>query len=373
MPTNRRRIAISKPSITELEIRYVTDAIANGWGAHCYDYIQRLGKEFAEYVGVRYALPTASGTGAIHLALAALGIGQGDEVIVPEATWIATAAPIVWLGAKPVFADILPDTWCLCPRSVEARITPRTKAIIAVHLYGNMADMDALLALGQKYGIAVLEDAAQALGSAYKGKQAGSMGLVNMFSFHGTKTMTTGEGGIAVTDDAALFERLSILNDHGRNPKKSDKMFWMEELGYKYKISNLAAALGCAQIERIDELVARKREIFAWYKELLGAAPGLALNPEQPEVFNSYWMPNIVFEPRPGFDRSVLLQKLRQANIDVRTFFYPLSSMPMFAPADNPTAYGLHERGLNLPTNFELTREEAEYVSGVVLDYWNNL
>lgn len=364
------RIPISKPSITELEIQYVTDAITNGWGTHCYDYIIRLGKEFAQYLGVKYALPTASGTGAIHLAYLALDIKAGDEVIVPEATWIATAAPLAWMGAKPVFADILPDTWCIDPRSIEAKITPRTKAIVPVHLYGNMAEMDEILEIGRKYGIPVLEDAAQALGSEYKGRKAGSMGLINMFSFHGTKTMTTGEGGIIVTNDDALFEKICVLNDHGRNPKTSSKMFWMEQIGYKYKISNLAAALGCAQIERIDELVRRKREIFAWYQQLLGGIKGLQLNPEKDYVFNSFWMPNIIFDKTLQINRDTVLQRFKEQNIDIRTFFYPLSSMPMFAPDTNNTvAYDIHERGVNLPTNFDLTFEDAQRVAEVVSTY----
>ena len=200
------RIYYTKPSITELEVRYATDAAANGWGEKCYEYIHRFEEAFKAHLGVKYAIATSSCTGALHMGMAALGIGPGDEVIMADTNWIATAAPIVHLGAKPVFVDILADSWCLDPALVEAAITPRTKAIVAVHLYGNLCEMDALLAIGEKHGIPVIEDAAEAIGSVYHGKRAGSMGKFGTFSFHGTKTVTTGEGGMFVTNDAALYE-----------------------------------------------------------------------------------------------------------------------------------------------------------------------
>ena len=208
------RILYTKPSITELEVAYATDAARNGWGDHCYEYIHRFEEAFRQHLGVKYAIATSSCTGALHMGLAALGIGPGDEVILADTNWIATAAPIVHLGAKPVFVDILPDTWCLDPNLVEAAITPRTKAIIAVHLYGNLCDMDRLLAIGEKYGISVIEDSAEAIGSIYHGKRAGSMGAFGTFSFHGTKTLTTGEGGMFVTSDANLYEQVLTLSNH---------------------------------------------------------------------------------------------------------------------------------------------------------------
>jgi perosamine synthetase len=194
---NKSRIYYTKPSITELEIRYAADAAANGWGEHCYDYIERFQRQFAQHLGVRHAIATSSATGALHLGMAGLGIGPGDEVILADINWIASAAPIVHLGAKPVLVDVLPDTWCLDPAAVEAAITPRTKAILAVHLYGNLCDMDALAAIAEKYGLHLIEDAAEAIGSIWHGRRAGSMGVFGAFSFHGTKTITTGEGGIS--------------------------------------------------------------------------------------------------------------------------------------------------------------------------------
>src|SRR5438045_523885 len=215
------RIYYTKPSITEREIRYATDAAANGWGERCYEYIDRFEALFREHLGVKHAIATSSCTGALHMGLAALGIGLGDEVILADVNWIASAAPITYVGAVPVFVDVLPDTWCLDPGRVEAAITPRTKAIIAVHLYGNLCDMDALLDIGRRHGLPVIEDGAEAIGSVWHGKRAGSMGAFGTFSFHGTKTVTTGEGGMFVTNDSDLYKRVLTLSNHGRGKGES--------------------------------------------------------------------------------------------------------------------------------------------------------
>ena len=219
------RIFYTKPSTTDLEVGYATDAAANGWGERCYEYIQRFEHMFKEHLGVSYAIATSSCTGALHMGMAALGIGSGDEVILADTNWIATVSPIVHLGAKPVFVDILPDSWCIDPDRVEAAITPHTKAIVAVHLYGNLCDMDRLIAIGDKYGLPVIEDAAEGIGSVYHGRRAGSMGRFGAFSFHGTKTLTTGEGGMFVTNDAELYERVLTLSNHGR-ARGQIKQFW---------------------------------------------------------------------------------------------------------------------------------------------------
>ena len=210
----KSRILYTKPSITNLEVKYATDAVTNGWGEQCYAYINRFEDSFRKHLNVRYAVATSSCTGALHMGMAALGVTTGDEVIMADTNWVATAAPIVHLGARPVFVDILPDSWCIDPDKVEAAITPNTKAILAVHLYGNLCNMDRLLAVGEKYGIPVIEDAAEAIGSVYHNKRAGSMGVFGAFSFHGTKTVTTGEGGMFVTSDAALFERVLTLSSN---------------------------------------------------------------------------------------------------------------------------------------------------------------
>ncbi|MDC0650408.1 DegT/DnrJ/EryC1/StrS aminotransferase family protein, partial [Alphaproteobacteria bacterium] len=298
----KSRILYTKPSITNLEVKYATDAVTNGWGEHCYAYINRFEDSFRKHLNVRYAVATSSCTGALHMGMAALGVTTGDEVIMADTNWVATAAPIVHLGARPVFVDILPDSWCIDPDKVEAAITPNTKAILAVHLYGNLCNMDQLLAVGEKYGIPVIEDAAEAIGSVYRNKRAGSMGVFGAFSLHGTKTVTTGEGGMFVTSDAALFERVLTLSNHGR-ARGQPKQFWSDTIGFKYKISNIQAAIGCAQMERIDELTKRKREIFGIYQKHLTMFPEINMNPEPTGTINGAWMPTVVFDKNSNVKR----------------------------------------------------------------------
>ncbi|HXB06418.1 MAG TPA: DegT/DnrJ/EryC1/StrS family aminotransferase [Puia sp.] len=368
MTDKAKKISITRPSISELEIEYVNDAIRNGWGSKCYDYIYRFEREFAAYQKTEYALATSSCTGAIHLALMALGIQAGDEVIIPEITWIASAEPILYIGAKPVFADVLPDTWCIDASKLERLITPKTKAIIVVHVYGNLVEMDAVMAMAKKHRLVVLEDAAEGLGSEYKGIKAGSIADAGVFSFHGTKTISTGEGGMIVTNRPEVMERAKILNDHGRNPKIG-KTFWMEEYGYKYKMSNLQAAMGCAQIERAEELIDKKRQVFALYQKLLADAP-CAMNPELPGTKNSYWMPTVIIDRAIPFDRDALFREMKANNIDSRPFFYPLSSLPMFeARPENTVSYDLYQRGINLPSYQDLTEEEQYFVIRILKEF----
>lgn len=355
------RIYYAKPSITELEVAYATDAARNGWGERCYDYIVRFEKAFQAHLGVPYAIATSSCTGALHIGMAALGIGPGDEVIMADTNWIASAAPIVHLGATPVFVDVQPDNWCLDPAKVQAAITPRTKAILAVHLYGNLCDMNRLLALGEQYGIPVIEDAAEAIGSQYHGKRAGSIGIFGGFSFHGTKTLATGEGGMFVTRDANLYETALTLSNHGR-ARGQIKQFWPDMVGYKYKMSNIQAALGCAQIERIDDLIAGKRRVFAYYTQRMKDLP-LAMNPEPPGTVNGCWMPTIVAQPGVRFNREKLLESLQKDSIDGRVFFWPLSSLPMFeACPGNTNSYAIPERALNLPSYHDLPEASMDRV-----------
>ena len=304
MSSPEKKIPINKPSITKLEISYVNDAITNGWGEKCYDYIKLFESKFATYQGNKFALATSSCTGAIHLALMAMGVKEGDEVIVPELTWIASVEPVLYIGAKPVFVDVLADTWCIDPQKIREAITSKTKAIIVVHLYGNVCEMEEIMKIAAEHKLKVLEDAAEALGSEFNGRKAGSIAHAGVFSFHGTKTLTTGEGGMLVTNDETIFEKAKVLNDHGRNPKDPEtKMFWMRDYGYKYKMSNVQAAIGVAQIERIEELVAKKRQIFRWYSDLLKELP-CKMNEEQSYAKNSYWLPTVVFDKSLNFDRN---------------------------------------------------------------------
>lgn len=364
------RIHYTKPSITELEVRYATDAAQNGWGDRCYEYINRFEDAFKQHLGVKYAIATSSCTGALHMGMAALGIGPGDEVILADTNWIATVSPIVHLGAKPIFVDILEDSWCLDPALVEEAITPRTKAIVAVHLYGNLCEMDKLLAIGGKHGIPVIEDASEAIGSIYHGKRVGSMGKFGAFSFHGTKTITTGEGGIFVTNDAELYERVLTLSNHGR-VRGQVKQFWPDVVGFKYKMSNIQAAIGCAQAERIEELTQRKHEIFSHYRERLATLPGVSINPEPSDTVNGAWMPTAVFAPETGVTREMLQSAFAEENIDARVFFHPLSSLPMFTPQQtNLIAWNLPGRAINLPSFHDMVLSDQERVISVIT---NNL
>lgn len=362
----KSKIYYTKPSITELEVNYATDAARNGWGDRCYEYINRFEELFTRHLGVKHAIATSSCTGALHMGLAALGVGPGDEVIMADTNWIATAAPIVHLGAKPVFVDILPDSWCINPELAEAAITSRTKAIIAVHLYGNLCEMDSLLAIGQKHGIPIIEDAAEAIGSVYHGKRAGSMGIFGTFSFHGTKTLTTGEGGMFVTDDDSLYEAVLTLSNHGR-ARGQARQFWPDMVGFKYKLSNIQAAIGCAQLERIDELIQRKREILRVYREHLESLPGLSMNPEKIGTINGGWMPTVVFAPESGIFREKLQLTFAEVNADARVFFWPLSSLSFFEPVkSNVYAWSIPNRAINLPSFHDISCEEQSRIIAVV-------
>lgn len=363
----KSRIPYTKESMTELEVRYATDATANGYGDRRYEFIDRFEAAFAEHLGVKHAIATSSCTGALHMGMAALGIGAGDEVILADSNWIASAAPIVHLGATPKFVDILPDSWCLDPDLVEAAITPRTKAIVAVHLYGNVCDMDKLLAVGEKHGIPVIEDAAEAVGSVFHGKRVGSIGHFGAFSFHGTKTLTTGgEGGMFVTNDDDFYETVRTLSNHGR-ARGQTKQLWPDMVGFKYKMSNIQAAIGCAQLERVDDLSSRKRAILSEYRRNLADLPFIAMNPEPPGTINGAWMPTAVFSPETGVSREELLSAFQDANIEGRVFFWPLSSLPFFGGTPiNPVADDIASRAINLPSFYDLTESEQGRVVDVL-------
>jgi perosamine synthetase len=256
-----------------------------------------------------------------------------------------------------VFVDVLRDTWCIDPARVAEAITDRTKAIIAVHLYGNLCDMNALLAIGANHGIPVIEDAAEALGSIWHGKRAGSMGVFGAFSFHGSKTVTTGEGGMFVTQDTALYERVLALNNHGRI-RGQPKQFWPEMIGFKYRLSNIQAAIGCAQVERIDDLIAAKRRIFTYYHAQLQGLP-ITMNPEPKGTANGFWMPTVVVDAQSDFDRESLLTAFKRDNIDGRIFFWPLTLLPPFkGVVRNNVSYMLFPRAFNLPSYHDLLEDE---------------
>jgi Predicted pyridoxal phosphate-dependent enzyme apparently involved in regulation of cell wall biogenesis len=367
------RIPVAGPSITQKEIDYVTDAVKTGWFGGAYAYHQRFEEAAAARFGRRFAIALPSCTSGLHLALAGLGIGPGDEVIVPELTWIATAAPISYVGATPVFADVDAESWCLDSAAFERAITPRTKAAIVVDLYGNMPDWGAIEAVAARHGIALIEDSAEAIGSRYRERPAGSFGAASVFSFHGSKTLTTGEGGMLLTDDEALLRRWLTLRNHGCAP--GDIMFFNEEVGFKYRMSGMQAALGLAQLERLDELIVRKREIFGWYRDRLSGVAEVSLNNEASDVFNTYWMVTVLAGRDLGVNKETLIPRLRERGVDVRPFFYPLSAIPAYrdhpsataARARNPNAYDISPRGVNLPSGYNMTPALVGQVCDVLL------
>jgi|SRR5581483_1209305 len=362
------KIPVSGPWITQKEIDYVADAAANAWYSNANIYHEKFETAFREYIGVKHAVALPSCTSAIHLSLLAFGVGPGDEVILPEATWIASAAPVTYVGAKPVFADIDSKTWCLSVESFLNCLTEKTKAVIPVDVYGNMPEMDEISRIAKSRNIAVIEDAAEAIGSEFKGRKAGSFGDTGVFSFHGSKTMTTGEGGMLVTDSDDIFQRVLVLRDHGRKP--GDKMFWNYEVAHKYKMSSMQAALGLAQLERINELIDRKREIFSWYYEELEGFPNLTLNYESPDTKNTYWMITVVLDPSLGIRKEALMRSLDEHGIDSRPFFHPLSSLPAYGELEgaqiasqrNRISYAISPYAVNLPSGLNMDREKVAIV-----------
>lgn len=367
-----KRIPVAGPSITDLEERYVLEAVRSAWYDNAGHFNARFEAAFAAYHDVKYAISLPSCTAGIHLALAAAGIGPGDEVIVPEATWIASSAPIAYLGATPRFVDIDAATWCLKPETIERALTSRTKAIIAVDLYGSMPDFDAISDLARQRGLFLLEDAAEAFGSTFKGRCAGAFGHAGVFSFHGSKTMTTGEGGMVITNDDALAARIRKLQDHGRAP--GDTRFLNDEVAYKYKMSALQAALGLAQLERAAELVSKKRAIFSWYSDRLKDVPGVVLNAEPHAVKNSYWMVSAIVPASSGLTKFDVIERLAAEDIASRPFFSPLSTIPAYrdtpeaalARSENIVAHDICSRGINLPSALCLDEADVDRVCRVL-------
>ncbi|MGA8322052.1 MAG: DegT/DnrJ/EryC1/StrS family aminotransferase [Xanthobacteraceae bacterium] len=358
-------IVMAGPWITEHEEKIVLDALRNGWyGKQAYYYVETLESEFARYHDRNHALMTPNCTTALHLLLAGLNIGEGDEVIAPECTWIGSTACITYQRAHTVFADIDPRNWCLTAESIERAITPRTKAVIVVDLYGNMPDWDAISEICGRRGIIVIEDAAEALGSTFKGVRAGKFGIGSTFSFHRTKTMTMGEGGMLLIDDDALFERCKFLRDHGRAPGT----YYNSEVTFKYMPFNLQAALGYAQFQRLDELVAKKRWIWNGYRERLANIPDLMVNPETNNVHNSVWNTALVFGKSHNMTRDKAMAELTKLGVPSRPFFYPLSSLPAYPGREeegrrnNPVAYDVSACGINVPSPLNLTATDLDTV-----------
>ncbi|MFC1551701.1 bifunctional GNAT family N-acetyltransferase/PLP-dependent aspartate aminotransferase family protein [Candidatus Latescibacterota bacterium] len=363
-------ILTAGPSISSLESSYVFDAVRNGWNSQWNNYIKQFEEKFAEYLGVKYSLTTSCCTGALHLSLISLDIGPGDEVIVPDTTWVASAQVVNYVGATPIFADIQQDSWCLDPDSFEAKITKRTKAVIPVHLYGHPAEMDRIMEIAQKHNLYVVEDAAPSIGAEFKGQKTGTFGDFAAFSFQGAKLAVTGEGGMIVTNNKKLYEKMHAIWDQGRIPGT----FWIGEVGWKYKMSNIQAAIGLGQLERIDELVEAKRRIFSWYSEGLELVKQVRLNHEMPWARSIYWMVSIYLDEDTGISRDELMLQLKERNIDTRPVFPAISQYPIWPKKQDPQpiASRIGNQAINLPSGVCLKKEQVEYVCKSICEILNN-
>ena len=353
-------ILTAGPSISTREISYVTDAVSSGWNSRHSDYITRFENSFAEYVGAKYAMATSSCTGALHLSLMALGIGPGDEVIVPDVTWVATASAVMYTGAKPVFADVNTNDWTINLDSIRSLINNRTKAILPVHLYGYGAAMNQIMQIAHEYNLHVIEDAAPAIGTEINGKRAGTFGDFGCFSFQGAKLLVTGEGGMLVTDNEELFKRAKKDQDHGRKPGT----FWIDELGHKYKMNNITAALGLAQIERAENQIYRKRRINSWYTENLSDIGSIAFQSETLGTSSICWMTSFTLNLDSPISRDELIYSLKQDGIDSRPVFPAISQYPIwqYEPEIKPNAMKIGSTGINLPSGVMLGKSAIERV-----------
>jgi perosamine synthetase len=367
-----RRVPIAEPVLFGNEEKYVVECIRTGWISSKGEFIDRFEENFASYIGVEHAVAVSSGTAALHLALLALDIKPGDEIIMPAFTMIACANVARYLGAKPVLVDSETLTWNIDPSKIEEKITSKTKAIMVVHIYGHPADMDPIMKIAERYGLYVIEDAAEAHGAEYKGRKVGGIGDVGCFSFYANKIITMGEGGAVVTNDEKVAEKVRRLRDQAYNVNLR-KWLIHDDIGYNYRLTNLQAAIGLAQLERIEEFINRHRENAYYYNSLLKNIRGVTLPPEMPWAKNVYWMYTILIDEEIlGVTRDDLIKKLEIYGIDTRSTFLPIHLQPpyrdIYIYEKYPIAELLGRRGINLPSGNSTTKEDIEYVASAIKD-----
>jgi len=363
----RTRLPVAAPALAEKELLYVTECILTGWISSAGKFVTRFEEMFAAFCHAKYAVATSNGTTALHLALLAVGIGPGDEVIVPTLTFIATANAVTYCGARPVFVDSESETWNLDPLAVEKAITPRTKAIIPVHLYGHPANMAPILALAATHGLKIIEDAAEAHGASYQGRPVGALGDVGIFSFYGNKIVTTGEGGMLVTNNQALADRARLLRDHGMQP---DRRYWHSVLGYNYRLTNLQAAVGVAQMESIETILNDRRRMADAYTRHLSGIPGLTTPPNAQWAANVYWLYSIIIDPDLfGAGRDELIAHLGKDGIDSRPFFPCVHTQPIYSTGQRlPIAEHLSANGLSLPSFTYISDDNIQRIAMTIRD-----
>ena len=360
-----KAISITEPWLGTKERLLLDECVRTRWVSSQGRFVGEFEKAFASYCGVKYGVATASGTSALHLALASLDIGPGDEVIVPTLSFIGTASPVTYCGGRPVFVDSLPDTWNLDPDALKKVITRNTRAIMPVHLYGHPAPMDEILTIADRHGLYVIEDACEAHGAEYKHRKIGSLGDIACFSFYGNKIITTGEGGMLVTNDRAVAEKAIILRDHGMSRKKK---YWHPYLGFNYRMTNLQAALGVAQMERLKKVVERKRRNARLYGSLLKNVPGITLPIEAPWAKHVYWLYTVLIDDGFKISRNRVMQELALRGIETRPVFYPISSMPPYRNGRKrrfSVAERISKRGLSLPSSPLLNKEDIRRICAV--------
>jgi len=355
-------IPICEPLIGEDELDNVVEAVKSGWVSSGGKFVKEFEDFFAEWVGKKYGVATSSGTTALHLALAALNVGPEDEIIVPTLTFIATANVVRYCRATPVFVDAHLDYWCMDPASISGAITKRTKGIIPVHLYGHPCNMDAILGIASKHNLWVVEDCAEAHGAKYKGNLVGSFGDISCFSFFGNKIMTTGEGGMCLTDDGKLAEKMRNLRDHGMDPTRK---YWHNVIGFNYRMTNLQAALGVAQLEKVDYLIARRNQVAEWYDEILEAE-----TLDVGFVIVGSWAAPVCWIYTILVDEDVrdrLMGELKDKGIETRPMFYPVHIMPPYEQDKRfPVAEDLSACGISLPSGPTLTKKDVEYICSCI-------
>jgi len=362
-------IPVSEPLLDGNALSYVEEAVRTGWISSEGRFIAEFERRWADYCGIAHGVAVCNGTVALEVALAALALPPGSEVILPSFTIISCVAAVLRTGCRPVLVDCEPDTWCLDVAEVGRKITDKTRAVMPVHIYGHMADMDPLNELARKFGLAIVEDAAEAHGAEYHGRRAGGIGTMGCFSFYANKIVTTGEGGMVVTDDADLAERARSLRNLCFRP---GQRFLHTELGYNFRMTNLQAAIGLAQVERIEDHLARKRRMAALYGERLRGLPGLRLPAERPGVKNVYWMYGIVLDDAVPFDAAALAARLKENGVDSRPFFLGMHEQPvlrdrgLFAGESYPVTERLARRGLYLPSGLGLGEAEIDQVCAAV-------
>lgn len=354
-------IPVYRPSLNGNEFKYVSDCLNSTRISSKGPYIDKFENDFSDFLKMKYSTTVSNGTVALHLAFLCLGIKEGDEVIVPTLTYIASVNAISYVGAKPIFVDADPLTWNIDVEAIESRISKKTKAIIIVHLYGACCDMDRINYLCKKHDIFLIEDVAEAFGSKYKNKFAGTFGDIATFSFFGNKTITTGEGGMVVTNNKFLYEKAKFLKSQAVSVKKE---YWHDEIGFNYRMTNLTAAIGVAQLERANEIIHKKRQLLEIYKNELYGLP-IKFQNEDEKSFNTYWMISIIVENENI--RDLIREELRLNSVETRPFFPPANIMPVFYTDEIfPIALNLSKIGINLPSYPDLSKGEVEFICAII-------